>query len=89
MVAMDATDIIEALGGDAHLAKQLGVGRTTVFTWHQTGIPQARAIELRRLALERRLQLEAITLEVLLESKPRQTTVNPASPAAAQKGTRG
>ena len=78
---MDATDIIDALGGYTELARTLNIGRSTVFMWHAAGIPKARCLELAELAQSR--GLGDITLEVLMQSKAR-----PKVDAASQKKPR-
>lgn len=72
---MDASDIVEAFGGYRTLADDLGLGRTTVFMWRTTGIPKARCLELAALAKER--GLASVTLEILMQSKPRSASPPP------------
>ena len=81
---LDATDILETLalsvGGFAELAKQTGVVRSAVSNWLVNGIPATRCLRLAEIATERGLNRpfrlygemrQAITLEVLMHSKPR------------------
>jgi hypothetical protein len=66
---MDASDIIEAFGGYRPLANDLGIGPSAVFMWRDTGIPKGRCLELAELAKER--GIASVTLEILMQSKPR------------------
>ena len=87
---MDATEIIEALGGYAQVARDIGIGRTGVFNWLKAGIPKARCLELAELAKRKGLSTTrrtrggtrlGITLEVLMQSHPR---LSPDSPDKRQ-----
>lgn len=61
---MDATDIIEALGGRSHVAADLGIKPNAVTQWRQAGIPARYWPALTRLAA-RTTDTEHITLDVL------------------------
>lgn len=51
---MDASQVIERLGGPAALAKRLGASRTAAYNWRHTGIPAKFWIEVQRIAEQAR-----------------------------------
>ena len=66
---MDASDIIDQLGGNASLAVLLGCRQNTISQWRRYGIPPARCVRLAAIAKQQRRS--GVTLDVLMRSKPR------------------
>ena len=60
---MTAAEIIEALGGTAEVARQLGVSLQVVSNMKQRGIARSRLLELHLLAEQ--LGAVAVTAEIL------------------------
>jgi hypothetical protein len=63
MRSMTPAEIVEALGGTAEVADQLGVSLSVVSNMKQRGIPRSRLLELHLLA--ERKGAVAVTAEVL------------------------
>lgn len=49
---MDATEIIEALGGAQQIADMLGLGRSAVYNWNRAGVPPVHYRRLSEIASE-------------------------------------
>lgn len=50
MLPMNLDSILDALGGDAAVARNLGCGVSAISNWKARGIPQGRKFDLLRLA---------------------------------------
>ena len=66
---MTAAEIVEALGGTAEVARQLGVSLQVVSNMKQRGIPRSRLLELHLLAEQ--IGAVAVTAEILRKAASR------------------
>lgn len=55
-------DILDALGGDANVAEQLGCGQSAVSNWKTRGLPKGRWVDLVVLGEKRKVD-PPITLD--------------------------
>jgi hypothetical protein len=64
---MNASQIVDAFGGNAALAEAIGIGKNAISTWRKVGIPATRVHDLAQLAETR--QVAGVNLKVLLQAR--------------------
>jgi transposase len=66
---MTLNQIIEALGGEAEVAKALGCGLSAISNWKARGLPPGRQTQLLMLAKKRRVRLTLAQIVALPSSR--------------------